>query len=95
MSNKNEIKNPKFAVAIDHTANHEKSFTYIRLENTKREYAFAEAVLKAAKEENVYCFHILKKSADMYYSIARIYPNGSIEDLESDDISWTLITFDK
>lgn len=78
MSNKNEIKNPKFAVAIDHTADYSKKFTHYALESTDKAFAFMEAMQVALKAESVYCFHVIQRvRGGKYKSLAMFHKDAS------------------
>lgn len=82
----------KYAVAVDHNASSGKGWTFIKLENTDKAMAFAEGTIKGFTRDQVFCVIIIKKiRKNKWQCIARIYPNGKVEDISGESYSeWNL-----
>lgn len=82
----------KYAVAVDHKAGSGKGWTYVRLKNTDKAMAFAEASVKGFSRDDVFCINILKKvGKGRWASIVRVYPNGAVEDVTGEYLGvWEL-----
>lgn len=75
----------KYIVAVDHRAGYGKSWSYLKLGNTDKAMAFAEAAVKGFKQEQVFCLVILKRiKKNTYTALVRIYPDGNVNDITNE-----------
>ena len=79
----------EYIAIADHTANSNKSFSYIRLKNTDKAFAFAEGARKGFDLENVYCIHIAKKvKKNVYRSLCLVRQHVTVESKENEKQEW-------
>ena len=76
----------EYIAIADHTAEYNKSFSYVRLKSTDKAFACAEGARRAFNLEKVYCVHICKKvKKDTYHSFCLIYPSGETRDIQKEE----------
>lgn len=73
----------KYIVAVDHRGGCIR--TYLKLENTDKAMAFAEAAVKGFKQKEVYCLIVLRQvRKNTYTHLVRIYPDGKVYDITNE-----------
>ena len=86
----------KYVAAVDHKAGYKKDWTYIRLENSSKPFAFAEAAVKGFHRPEVFCVVVLKQVKKYKFTqLVRIYPSGLIENIADEyGDGWTILSSD-
>ena len=75
----------EYIAVVDHLTEYEKAFSFIRLENTDKAFAFAEGARKGFALNKPYCVHICKRISKRdikYMSVGIVYPHGTIRGVE-------------
>ena len=89
----------KYIAIVDHLSGHTKEWSYIKLENTDKAFAFAEGARKGFELEKPYCVHICKrisKRDNRYMSVGLIYQHGtmrSVDDWSEQSKTWQVFDF--
>ena len=87
---------PEYIAIVDHNSDHNKEWSYVKLDSTDKAFAFAEGAIKGFAVGNAYCVHICKRVSKrdiQYKSLGIIYEYGtirSVDDWSDNSRTWNV-----